>query len=79
MNPSHKGSREWHIHYPLAFAAELNWAIAPLVFLLGVSIRHYFNTYHATKKKLYWTWVAVITCIQRTTNSNHSVNIIAII
>ena len=43
-------------HYPLAFASELNWAIAPLVFLLGVSIRHYFNTYHATKKKLYWTW-----------------------
>ena len=44
-------------HYPLAFASELNWAIAPLVFLLGVSIRHYFNTYHATKKKLYWTWI----------------------
>ena len=44
-------------HYPLAFASELNWAIAPLVFLLGVSIRHYFNTYHSTKKKLYWTWI----------------------
>ena len=44
-------------HYPLAFASELNWAIAPLIFLLGVSIRHYFNTYHATKKKLYWTWI----------------------
>ena len=44
-------------HYPLAFASELNWAIAPLVFLLGVSIRHYFNTYHETKKKLYWTWI----------------------
>ena len=44
-------------HYPLAFASELNWAIAPLVFLLGVSIRHYFNTYHAPKKKLYWTWI----------------------
>ena len=44
-------------HYPLAFASELNWAIAPLVFLLGVSIRHYFNTYHATKKKLYRTWI----------------------
>ena len=44
-------------HYPLSFASELNWAIAPLVFLLGVSIRHYFNTYHATKKKLYWTWI----------------------
>ena len=44
-------------HYPLAFASELNWAIAPLVFLLGVSIRHFFNTYHSEDKKLYWTWV----------------------
>ena len=44
-------------HYPLAFGSELNWVIAPLVFLLGVSIRHYFNAYHATKKKLYWTWI----------------------
>ena len=43
-------------HYPLAFAAELNWAIAPLVFLLGVSIRHFFNTYHSQGRKLYWTW-----------------------
>ena len=44
-------------HYPLAFSAELNWAIAPLVFLLGVSIRHFFNTFHAEGRKLYWTWV----------------------
>ena len=44
-------------HYPLAFAAELNWAIAPLVFLLGVSIRHFFNTYHSQGRKLYWPWV----------------------
>ncbi len=43
-------------HYPLAFAAELNWVIAPLVFLLGVSIRHFFNTYHSEGRKLYWTW-----------------------
>ena len=43
-------------HYPLAFAAELNWVIAPLVFLLGVSIRHFFNTYHSQGRKLYWTW-----------------------
>ena len=44
-------------HYPLAFATELNWAIAPLIFLLGVSIRHFFNTYHSEGRKLYWTWV----------------------
>ncbi|MYH58769.1 MAG: urate hydroxylase PuuD, partial [Boseongicola sp. SB0675_bin_26] len=32
------------IHYPLAFATEYSWIIASLVFLTGVTIRHYFNT-----------------------------------
>ncbi len=35
-------------HYPLAFATEYTWIIASLVFLTGVTIRHYFNTLHAT-------------------------------
>ena len=43
-------------HYPLAFATEYNWIIASLVFLMGVTIRHYFNTMHATGKTLNWTW-----------------------
>ena len=42
-------------HYPLAFATEHNWIIASLVFLLGVLIRHYFNTMHARKGKPVWT------------------------
>ena len=33
-------------HYPLAFATEFNWVIASLVFIIGVLIRHYFNTVH---------------------------------
>jgi uncharacterized membrane protein len=45
-------------HYPLAFATEYNWLIASLVFLMGVTIRHYFNTMHATGRKLNWTWAA---------------------
>ena len=44
------------IHNPLAFASEYNWVIASLVFLMGVSIRHYFNTYYAQKGVLTWTW-----------------------
>ena len=28
------------VHYPLAFATEFNWAIASLVFLMGVTIRN---------------------------------------
>ena len=43
-------------HYPLAFATEYNWIIACLVFLMGVLIRHYFNTMHAHKGQPTWTW-----------------------
>ena len=43
-------------HYPLAFATDYNWIIASLVFLMGVTIRHYFNSLHARKGKPNWTW-----------------------
>ncbi|EBA15958.1 hypothetical protein RSK20926_05082 [Roseobacter sp. SK209-2-6] len=43
-------------HYPLAFASEYNWLIAALVFLMGVTIRHYFNTCHARAGNPTWTW-----------------------
>jgi uncharacterized membrane protein len=44
-------------HYPLAFASEYNWLIAALVFLMGVSIRHYFNTKHTGAPAPTWTWL----------------------
>jgi uncharacterized membrane protein len=43
-------------HYPLAFASAYNWVIASLVFLMGVTIRHWFNTRHARKGNPHWTW-----------------------
>ncbi|MCV0393987.1 MAG: urate hydroxylase PuuD [Rhizobiaceae bacterium] len=43
-------------HYPLAFGTQFNWVIASLVFLIGVAIRHYFNTIHARKGNPHWTW-----------------------
>jgi uncharacterized membrane protein len=43
-------------HYPLAFASEWNWVIASLVFLMGVTIRHFFNSMHARKGMPWWTW-----------------------
>jgi uncharacterized membrane protein len=49
-------------HYPLAFATEYSWLIASLVFLMGVTIRHYFNTMHAGQGQPHWTW-AVTTLI----------------
>lgn len=45
-------------HYPLAFASQYNWIIASLVFLMGVTIRHYFNSRHASKGNPRWTWGA---------------------
>lgn len=45
------------IHYPLSFATEHSWIIAALVFLMGVAIRHYFNTVHARGGRPTWTWV----------------------
>ena len=43
-------------HYPLSFGTDYAWIIASLVFLTGVTIRHYFNTMHATGKGPHWTW-----------------------
>ncbi|MCP1199771.1 urate hydroxylase PuuD [Notoacmeibacter sp. MSK16QG-6] len=43
-------------HYPLAFATEYAWVIAALVFLMGVTIRHFFNTHHGGGGEPWWTW-----------------------
>ena len=43
-------------HYPLAHSSAHSWVIAALVFLLGVSIRHYFNSRHARQGNPVWTW-----------------------
>jgi len=43
-------------HYPLAFGTQFAWIIASLIFLTGVTIRHYFNTMHKTGKGPHWTW-----------------------
>ena len=47
-------------HYPLAFATDYSWIIASLVFLMGVTIRHYFNALHSKKGNLLWTWIITV-------------------
>jgi len=47
-------------HYPLSFATDYNWLIASLVFLMGVTIRHYFNSLHARKGNPHWTWAVTV-------------------
>jgi len=44
-------------HYPLAFGTQFNWIIASLVFLIGVLVRHFFNSEHAGKGSPYWAWL----------------------
>lgn len=43
-------------HYPLAFATQYNWVIASMIFLIGVLIRHFFNTKHESGRFLGWPW-----------------------
>ena len=47
-------------HYPLAFATDYSWVIASLIFLTGVTIRHYFNTMHKTGSGPHWTWAVTV-------------------
>lgn len=47
-------------HYPLAFGTPYAWIIASLIFLTGVTIRHYFNTMHRTGAGSHWTWAVTV-------------------
>ena len=47
-------------HYPLAFATQYNWLIASLVFLMGVTIRHWFNSRHSRTGSPHWTWAVTV-------------------
>ena len=47
-------------HYPLAFGTQYAWIIASLIFLTGVTIRHYFNTMHRTGTGPTWTWPVTV-------------------
>ena len=49
-------------HYPLAYSTDYSWVIAALVFLMGVSIRHYFNSRHARQGNPLWTWAIPLAC-----------------
>jgi uncharacterized membrane protein len=43
-------------HYPMNFATQWNWVIVGVVIVMGVSIRHFFNSQHAHKGSPWWTW-----------------------
>jgi len=43
-------------HYPMSFGTEYAWIIASLIFLTGVTIRHYFNSLHSKGVGPHWAW-----------------------
>ncbi len=47
-------------HAPLAFATQYNWLIAAIVFLMGVTIRHFFNSMHAREGEPYWALAVTV-------------------
>ena len=47
-------------HFPLAFATQYNWLIAASVFLMGVMIRHYYNSRHSRSGNPLWTWLVTV-------------------
>ncbi len=49
-------------HYPLAFATRFSWAILALVIVMGVLIRHFYNTRHSGLPSPWWTWALTALC-----------------
>jgi uncharacterized membrane protein len=49
-------------HYPLAFATRFSWLIVALVILMGVSIRHFYNTRHRGLPSPWWSWGVAALC-----------------
>jgi uncharacterized membrane protein len=50
-------------HYPFAFATRWSWAILALVIVIGVLLRHFYNTRHKGLPSPWWTWGAAAACV----------------
>lgn len=44
-------------HYPAVFATDYAWAILALILVIGMVIRHFFNTKHKGLAPPWWTWL----------------------
>ena len=50
-------------HYPFAYATRWSWAILALVIVVGVLLRHFYNSRHKGLPSPWWTWGASAACI----------------
>lgn len=44
-------------HMPLAYATKWSWVIFALIVIIGVLIRHFYNTRHQGKASPWWCWL----------------------
>ncbi|MFZ4807887.1 MAG: urate hydroxylase PuuD [Hyphomicrobiaceae bacterium] len=49
-------------HYPLAYATRFSWAILALLLVMGVVIRHFYNSRHKGLPSPWWTWAVAAAC-----------------
>lgn len=49
-------------HYPLAYGGAVSWLILAFLIVMGVFIRHYFNTVHKGLPAPWWTWLVAAIC-----------------
>ena len=50
-------------HYPFAYATRWSWAILALVIVVGVLLRHFYNSRHKGLASPWWTWAASAACL----------------
>jgi uncharacterized membrane protein len=49
-------------HYPLAYATRFSWVILALLLVMGVVIRHFYNSRHKGLPSPWWTWAVAAAC-----------------
>ncbi len=50
-------------HYPFVYATQWSWAILALVIVIGVVVRHFYNSRHKGLPSPWWTWGVATACV----------------
>jgi uncharacterized membrane protein len=50
-------------HYPFVYATQWSWAILALVIVIGVVLRHFYNSRHKGLPSPWWTWGVAAACV----------------
>ena len=50
-------------HYPFVYATMWSWVILALIIVIGVLLRHFYNSRHKGLPSPWWTWGAAAACV----------------